>query len=43
MFSYDGSKRPTIAEIEAHPWMKVGCNVKKAQNALLSELTEKRS
>lgn len=29
MFSYDGSKRPTLAEIENHPWMKKECNVAK--------------
>ena len=43
MFAYDGSKRPTLKEIAEHPWMQAGCDVKKVQNSLLSELTEKRS
>lgn len=43
MFAYDGSQRPTLKEIADHPWMQASCNVKKIQNALLSELTEKRS
>ena len=29
MFSYDGSKRPSVKDIAEHPWMKVECNVKK--------------
>ena len=43
IFSYDGSKRPTLQEIVDHPWMKVDCNVKKVQAALLAELTERRT
>lgn len=43
MFAYDGSKRPTLKEIADHPWMQAGCDVKKVQSSLLSELTEKRS
>ena len=43
MFAYEGKDRPTLKDIADHPWMKVDCNVKKAQNALLSELNEKRA
>jgi serine/threonine protein kinase len=43
MFSYDASKRPTLKEIADHPWMQTGCDVKKVQSSLLSELNEKRS
>jgi serine/threonine protein kinase len=43
MFSYDGSKRPSVKDIAEHPWMKVECNVKKVQSSLLEELTAKRS
>jgi hypothetical protein len=42
MFSYDGKKRPTIAEIKAHPWMQVGCDMKQTRHDILSELSSKR-
>ena len=43
MFSYDGSKRPSIEQIRNHPWMKANYNLKTIRNDLLSELAEKRS
>jgi|TARA_B110000305_G_C19297429_1_gene567362 hypothetical protein len=43
MFSYDGTKRPSIAEIRAHPWMSSGVNMKELRSQLLEELAEKRS
>jgi hypothetical protein len=42
MFSYDGKKRPTIAEIRAHPWMQIGCDMKQARHDILSDLSSKR-
>jgi len=42
MFSYDGKKRPSIAEIKAHPWMQVSCDMKQARYEILSELSSKR-
>ena len=43
MFSYDGTKRPSIAEIRAHPWMTKGVDLKGIRSSLLDELAEKRS
>lgn len=43
MFSYDGTKRPSIAEIRAHPWMASGVDLKGIRSSLLEELAEKRS
>jgi serine/threonine protein kinase len=43
MFSYDGSKRPSIDEIRAHPWMQAPFNMKQIRSDLLGELSEKRS
>lgn len=43
MFSYDGSKRPSTADIRSHPWMQKEINLKDIKNSILSELAEKRS
>lgn len=42
MFSYDGKKRPSIAEIKAHPWMQVSCDMKQTRHDILNELSSKR-
>ena len=44
MFSYDGSKRPTIKQIREHPWMageKV--NMDKLRMDIIGQVTEARS
>ena len=43
MFSYDGTKRPSCAEIRAHPWMQTGVNMKELRSQLLEDLSENRS
>jgi len=44
MFSYDGSKRPTIAEIRNHPWMQASSfDIKQVRSDILGELADKRS
>jgi len=43
MFSYDGSKRPTVDEIKAHPWMTKGCDIKGIKSDLIGRLSESRS
>jgi len=43
LFSFDGSKRPTISQIRQHPWLnKPGFNMEATRNALLAELSHKQ-
>lgn len=43
MFSYDGSKRPTVEQLKSHPWMQKGCDIKAVRSSLLDKLNEARS
>jgi len=43
MFSYDGSKRPTVDELRTHPWMQKGMDVKGIRSNLIERLSESRS
>lgn len=43
MFSYDGSKRPTVEELKAHPWMQQKLDIKASRAGLIEALHEKRS
>lgn len=43
MFSYDGSKRPTVAQLKAHPWMNKPFSVKLTRSFIIDRLNEKRS
>lgn len=43
MFSYDGNKRPTIAELKAHPWINKPYSVKLTRSFIMDRLNEKRS
>jgi hypothetical protein len=43
MFSYDGSKRPTVETLKNHPWMQMKCDMKGSRDNLMSQLHEKRS
>ena len=43
MFSYDGSKRPTVEELREHAWMKSGLDIKKTRSDLLERLSSIRS
>jgi len=40
MFSYDGSKRPTVEELRNHPWMTKGdLNIKQVRADLIERLS----
>jgi serine/threonine protein kinase len=43
MFSYDGNKRPTIAELKAHPWVNKTFSVKMTRSTIMEKLNDKRS
>lgn len=43
MFSYDGSKRPTIEDIKKHPWMNSPFSTKLTRQSITEKLQEKRS
>jgi len=43
MFSYDGSKRPTVDEIKSHPWMQMGVDHKESRKRILETVQSKRS
>jgi len=43
MFSYDGSKRPTIEQLKNHPWMQKPFDLKQARSNILEKLSEARS
>lgn len=43
MFSYDGSKRPTVEELKSHPWMQMKLDTKGTRDNLIEELHSKRS
>jgi len=43
MFSYDGTKRPTIDQLKAHPWINKPFSVKLTRSAIIDRLNEKRS
>lgn len=43
MFSYDGTKRPTIEEIQEHPWMKKDFDIKKSRSNIIDKLQEVRT
>jgi len=43
MFSYDGSKRPSVEELKNHPWMQMKMDLKGSRQNLLEQLHEKRS
>lgn len=43
MLNYDPSKRPTISELKAHPWMQKPIIMKQVGNEIKSALQEARS
>mmetsp|Transcript_13573 Transcript_13573/g.23096 ORF Transcript_13573/g.23096 Transcript_13573/m.23096 type:complete len:210 (+) Transcript_13573:414-1043(+) len=43
IFSYDGSKRPTVEEIKSHPWMQKPFDMKKQRDLIMEKLSEVRS
>jgi hypothetical protein len=43
MFSYDGSKRPTVKDIRNHPWMQTPFDMKQVRENILADLAEKES
>lgn len=43
MFSYDGSKRPTVDQLKEHPWMQKPLDIKASRANILEKLQEQRS
>jgi serine/threonine protein kinase len=43
MFSYDPTKRPTVAQLKNHPWMKKPYSNKLTKQSLIDMLQDKRS
>jgi serine/threonine protein kinase len=43
MFSYDGTKRPSVEDLKAHPWMQKAIDIKKVRSNIMEKLTEIRS
>jgi serine/threonine protein kinase len=43
MFSFDGSKRPTVEQLKTHPWMTKPMDMKAARSNILEKLSEQRS
>merc|ERR1712048_1376678 len=43
MFSYDPAKRPTIAELKAHPWINKPFSIKLTRAGIMDKLQAKRS
>merc|ERR1712167_525806 len=42
MFSYDGTKRPTIDELKTHPWMSKQTDIKGIRSDLIERLSSQR-
>jgi len=43
MLNYDPEKRPSIEELQNHPWMQIPFESKKAQNAMIELIKENKS
>lgn len=43
IFSQDPTKRPTLAQIKAHPWMQKPLSMKLTRQSIMEKLSEKRS
>lgn len=41
IFDYSGEKRPTIEDIQNHPWLKKSYNMKQTRESLIKKLSEK--
>ena len=43
MFSYDGTKRPSVEELREHPWMQKPQDIKGIRSDLIEKLSASRS